>query len=489
MSGHQTGTINDTIYFWFAANDTSGSGGDGATPLYDVREAGAAADAIPLLSGTPTLLSHANYPAGCHEIAIAATTGNGFAADDTFAVFCTLAVDSQNPTGFVGSCTLTPLAKVAALATAQTDLDKLTGSDGATLATAQANYAPSKAGDSMDLVANAVDSTSVATAAFTATKFAADWLDAAGLKTDAVTEIVAGMWNALMASYQVDGSFGLAANEIDAGTAQAGSAGTITLDAGSASTTADLMNGAIVKTVGGTGAGQSRRITDYAVTSRIASIEPNWITNPGADTKYVVVPGGNADLRTASQSTLDGIQTDLDNGTDGLGALKALIDTVNSDLANGTDGLGALKALIDTVNSDLANGTDGLGALKALIDTVTTDVGTVNTDLSNATDGLGALKTLVDAVQAAVDALQDISSANVLTQVNAALDTAIAELGVAAPTATPTFRTALMFVYMAILQKRDTTATSDEIHNAAGTAIASASVSDDGVTFSKAKYT
>ncbi len=113
MSGHQTATIGDTVYFWFAANDTSGSGGDGATPLYDVREAGAAAGAIPLLSGTPTLLTHANYPAGCHEIAVAATVGNGFAADDTFGVFCTLAIDSQNPSGFVGSCTLTPLAKAA----------------------------------------------------------------------------------------------------------------------------------------------------------------------------------------------------------------------------------------------------------------------------------------------------------------------------------------------------------------------------------------
>ncbi len=123
MSGHQTATVDDTVYFWFAANDTSGSGGDGATPLFDVREAGAAASAIPLLSGTPTLLTHANYPAGCHEIAVAATTGNGFAADDTFAVFCTLAIDSQNPSGFVGSCTLTPLAKAAALTTVDTVVD------------------------------------------------------------------------------------------------------------------------------------------------------------------------------------------------------------------------------------------------------------------------------------------------------------------------------------------------------------------------------
>ncbi len=365
------------------------------------------------------------------------------------------------------------------------------------------------AGDAMDLVANAVDSTSVATGALTATKFAADAIDAAALKTDAVTEIVGGIWNAVMASYQVDGSFGLAANAIDAGTAQAGAAGTITLDAGSASTTADLYNGAKIKLVGGTGAGQTRRITDYAVTSRIASVEPNWITNPGADTKYIVVPGGYADLRTATQASVDAIEADSNELQQD--DVPGLIATAQSDLdtLTGSDGVtlataqgnyapataaictearlaeldaANLPTATDTAVTDLANATDGLGALKALIDTVTTDVGTVNSDLGNATDGLGALKTLIDA-------LNDISSANVLTQVNAALDTAIAELGVAAPTATPTFRTAVMLIYMAILQKRDTTATSDEIHNAADTAIASASVSDDGVTFSKAKYT
>lgn len=50
---------------------------------------------------------------------------------------------------------------ITALGTAQADLDLVTGSDGATLATAQANYAPSKAGDQMDLV-DAPNSTAVA---------------------------------------------------------------------------------------------------------------------------------------------------------------------------------------------------------------------------------------------------------------------------------------------------------------------------------------
>lgn len=125
MSGHQTATIGDTVFFWFGANDTSGSGGDGATPLFDVREAGAAAGAAPLISGTPTLLTEASYPAGCFEVAVIATIGNGFAADDTFGVFATLAIDSQNPTGFIGSCTLTPLAKEGALQTVDDNVDSI----------------------------------------------------------------------------------------------------------------------------------------------------------------------------------------------------------------------------------------------------------------------------------------------------------------------------------------------------------------------------
>jgi hypothetical protein len=109
MTIHQHATLEDTVYFWFGSNDTSGSGDDGAAAAADVRLAGAAAGAAPVLSPAPTLLSHANYPAGCYEIAVAATAGNGFAATNTYAVFCTLTVDGQNPSGFVGSFTLDPI--------------------------------------------------------------------------------------------------------------------------------------------------------------------------------------------------------------------------------------------------------------------------------------------------------------------------------------------------------------------------------------------
>lgn len=110
MSDTQYGELGDTLYFHFAANDTSGSGGDGASAAADVRLCGAASDAAPVYSTTPALLSHANYPAGCYEVGIAMTAGNGFSTGNTYAVFCTLAIDSQNPTGFIGRAALGKLA-------------------------------------------------------------------------------------------------------------------------------------------------------------------------------------------------------------------------------------------------------------------------------------------------------------------------------------------------------------------------------------------
>jgi hypothetical protein len=103
---HQHINLGDTVYFWFAANDTSGSGGDGASAAVDVRKAGDSASAAPIFSPAPALLSHANYPAGCYEVPISGTAINGFASDTTYAVFCTLAIDSQNPTGLIGSFTI-----------------------------------------------------------------------------------------------------------------------------------------------------------------------------------------------------------------------------------------------------------------------------------------------------------------------------------------------------------------------------------------------
>ena len=122
---------------------------------------------------------------------------------------------------------------------------------------------------------------------------------------------------------------------------------------------------------------------------------------------YTVPPSFNSGaLATAAAlTTVDTevglIQTDLDNATDGLGALKALIDALNDPTAAavavavwdavqashvGAGTFGVIATEIAALQTDLDNATDGLGALKALIDTVDSEVGQILADTG--TDGV-----------------------------------------------------------------------------------------------------
>ena len=102
----------DTVYLHFAANDTSGSGGNGASPNAVVRLCGAAASAAPITAAiTASLLSNGGYPAGSHEVAID-TSNAAYLADNVYACFSTLAIDSENPSGFIGKFKLKGRARV-----------------------------------------------------------------------------------------------------------------------------------------------------------------------------------------------------------------------------------------------------------------------------------------------------------------------------------------------------------------------------------------
>lgn len=123
------------------------------------------------------------------------------------------------------------------------------------------------------------------------------------------------------------------------GTAQAGAAGTITLTAG-ASATDNLYRGTRIITTGGTGAGQSRSITAYNGTTKVATIFPNWITNPGADTTYEI---------QGADSSLGTIQHDGQSVTD----LKDFADAGYDPGTNKVQGV----VLVDltTANSDMVS--------------------------------------------------------------------------------------------------------------------------------------
>lgn len=76
---------------------------------------------------------------------------------------------------------------------------------------------------------------------------------------------------------------------IRTGTAQAGStASTIKLDAG-ASPTDNLYVGNLVQLVSGTGLGQSRTIIAYNGTTKVATVDRNWVTTPDNTSGFAIV--------------------------------------------------------------------------------------------------------------------------------------------------------------------------------------------------------
>lgn len=74
------------------------------------------------------------------------------------------------------------------------------------------------------------------------------------------------------------------------GVAQAGAAGTITLDA-AASATTDYYAKTLIRILAGTGAGQARYITTYNGTTKVATVSRNWSTNPSSDSQFVIEAG------------------------------------------------------------------------------------------------------------------------------------------------------------------------------------------------------
>ncbi|MDP7367236.1 MAG: hypothetical protein QGH83_08245, partial [Candidatus Pacebacteria bacterium] len=87
----------------------------------------------------------------------------------------------------------------------------------------------------------------------------------------------------------------------NAGTAQAGSSTTITLESG-ASTVDDTYNTMSVYITSGTGNGQLRAITDYNGTTKVATVA-TWTTNPDTTSVYEVMPSVSITTLEGSSAT------------------------------------------------------------------------------------------------------------------------------------------------------------------------------------------
>ena len=175
------------------------------------------------------------------------TQVNGFAADSITSTALAASAVTEIQSG---------LATAAALATAQADLDIITGANGVIIAAGNQTF--NMIGNITGNLSGSVGS--MATGGITRASFAAD----TGLQT------------------------------IRSNTAQAGATGTITLDA-SASSDDEFYENAIIYLTGGTGAGQYGIIVDYNGGTKVATVHQNWKTTPDNTTTFAILAHGMAD--------------------------------------------------------------------------------------------------------------------------------------------------------------------------------------------------
>ena len=90
------------------------------------------------------------------------------------------------------------------------------------------------------------------------------------------------------------------ASSIRVGTATGGAGSSITLDA-SASAGTDFYVGCAVQTLAGTGASQSRLITAYNGTTKVATVDRAWATNPASGTLFAILPTPGVTGMTAAE--------------------------------------------------------------------------------------------------------------------------------------------------------------------------------------------
>lgn len=165
---------------------------------------------------------------------------------------------------------------------------------------------------------------------------------------------------------------------IATGTAQGGANGSITLAAGTAALN---LAGCIVRTTGGTGGGgtggannQARVITAFDTATKVATVVPNWETNPSSDTTYDILRTENSGpyMPTAAAGATSGLsivgsQMNLADGA--VTAAKIASDAIaNAKIADGA--ITAAKIATDAIaNAKIADG--AVTAAKIATDAIT----------------------------------------------------------------------------------------------------------------------
>lgn len=307
-----------------------------------------------------------------------------------------------------------------------------------------------------------------------------------------------------------DGSFSTTAGPIsklgivDQGTAQAATGTTLQLRAAAAFASNELVGSTVYIVSATTGAGQSRVITAYNGGTDTATVD-TWTTTPTGTIVYQVF----ATPPSSSAGTISANVTQIAGQT----ASAAGAVTFPGTIASATNiTAGTITTVSGNVNGSVASVIGAVGSVTGAVGSVTGAVGSVTGNVGGNVVGstgsvTGAVGSVTGAVGSVTGAVGSVSAGGITAGSFAAnaidaaalATTAAAEIAASVggrtlaelsgdPGTTPTADQAEMLTYMNIRNKRETTATTDKIFNNAGAAILTATVSDDTVTFTKAKY-
>lgn len=294
------------------------------------------------------------------------------------------------------------------------------------------------------------------------------------------------------------------------GTAQAGAAGSITLDSG-ASATDDLFNGLIVAILSGTGLGQARLVTDYVGVTKVATITPNWTTNPDATSVFVLWPSARADLALwlgvamnalvggAVDANVSGLQANAITASaiaaDALTAAKIAANAIGaSELA--TD---AVNEIRDAILSDstafpgasvtearLSELDDAAGKLVAVADLIKTAADAIKLETDKLTlgdAGAGVAGSIIEEIE------NRATPAQVNTEVKDVLETDTHAEPAGVVGATASLKDKINWMATFFRNKLTQTSTVAALRNDGDTAnLATAAVSDDGTTATKGEW-
>lgn len=285
--------------------------------------------------------------------------------------------------------------------------------------------------DADALAANAITDTSIAADAITAAKIAAGAIDAATFAAGAINAAAIAA-DAITAAKVADGAIDRATFAADTGlqtirsnTAQAGAAGTITLDA-SASATDNIYTDTVILLTGGTGAGQVRRIRAYVGATKVATVIPVWTTNPDVTSTFAILPvtsvwdetladhldtGSTGTALNAAGSAGDPWATAIPGAYGAGTAGKIVGDNVNATISSR-----ASQTSLDTVDDFLDT---EIAAIKAKTDSLT-----FTTALRVDSQVFGMQASTVTAAAVATGAIDaDAVAADAVTEIQAGLAT------------------------------------------------------------------